>query len=194
LFTALLGARANTLHRRVVPDSGDLRIRTIRGRGCYRWSVCLDAWPAILKQAELSLRLVSGRPHPYHWTRRSDQRHLHCITASHPQLLRASRKSDPLLAARVQPLPFRFWASSQHAGLEERERERGHYSRHQLAPQLQSTKLSTEGRRGGMIPALRTNGQIGPAVGGSRSSPGIDRLMSDGEEPWGFSAISSCYL
>jgi len=33
LFTALLGGRANTLHRRVVPGSGDLRIRTIRGRG-----------------------------------------------------------------------------------------------------------------------------------------------------------------
>jgi hypothetical protein len=68
LFTALLGGRANTPHRRVVPDSGDLRIRT-HSRSwdcdCYRWSVVwMHSLPAILKQAELSLRLVSGRPHP----------------------------------------------------------------------------------------------------------------------------------
>jgi hypothetical protein len=73
-----------------------------------------------------------------------------------------------------------------------RERERALFptSARSTAAEHKVVNRGPEG--GGMIPAL--NGQIGPAVGGSRSSPGIDRLMSDGEEPWGFSAISSCCL
>jgi hypothetical protein len=143
LFTALLGGRANTPHRRVVPDSGDLRIRT-HSRSwdcdCYRWSVVwMHGLPAILKQAELSLRLVSGHPHPYHWTRQSEQRHLHCITASHPQRRRATRKSHPLLAAEQLVSNHFALGFGPLPSTPASRRERGHYSRHQLPSPTSST-------------------------------------------------------
>jgi hypothetical protein len=143
LFTALLGGRASTLHGRVVPDSGDLRIRTHSRSwdcGCYRWSVVFDAWPAIFEasralpqarfRSSASLPLDSTEPPSLH----------HGIASTTTARIAEERSSSGSSCP----------TTSQHAGLEEREREGiiPDISSHpRRAPQLQSTKSSAEGQR-----------------------------------------------
>jgi hypothetical protein len=132
LFTALLGGRASTLHGRVVPDSGDLRIRTHSRSwdcGCYRWSVVFDAWPAIFEasralpqarfRSSASLPLDSTEPPSLH----------HGIASTTTARIAEERSSSGSSCP----------TTSQLAGLEERGRERGHYSRHQLPSPTSST-------------------------------------------------------
>ena len=151
---------------------------------------CLDAWPVIFEASRAlpQARFRSPASPPLDSTGRPAPPSLHHGIASTTTARIAEERSSSGSSCPT---------TSQHAGLEERERERERAlfpTSAPIADELHSCRAQSRQprARGGMIPGL--NGQIAPAIGGSRSSPGIDRLMSDVEEPWGFSAISRCYL